>query len=245
MPRIFVPPHCISGGTATLPEAEAKRLMRVLRLGPGDAVTLFDGTKEYTSRIISIGTKSAILEITGTAEKHSEPPVAITLGQGMPKGEKLEWVIQKSVELGVAEVVPVLMGRSVKRPDDTGGGFKHDRLVRIATEAAQQSGRVRVPEVARQMEFSSFLEHVSGAELKLVFFEGGKAASLRDAIKAAAGVKSVAVLVGPEGGLAEEEVAMAVSHGFVVVGLGPRILRTETAGPAVLAILQYELGDMG
>lgn len=245
MPRIFVPPNCITGGTATLPEAEAKRLMRVLRLGPGDAVTLFDGTKEYTSRISSIGTKSAILEITGAAEKDSEPPVAITLGQGMPKGEKLEWVVQKSVELGVSEVVPVVMGRSVKRPDDTGGGFKHDRLVRIATEAAQQSGRVRVPEVARQMGLAGFLEHVSDAGLKLVFYEGFRTKSLREILHDAGGVKSIAVLVGPEGGLAEEEVVMAVSHGFVVAGLGPRILRTETAGPAVLAIIQYELGDMG
>ncbi|HEX9859559.1 MAG TPA: 16S rRNA (uracil(1498)-N(3))-methyltransferase [Nitrospirota bacterium] len=245
MPRIFIPPGCINGDTAVLPESDARRLLRVLRMGPGDAVTLFDGATEYSSRITSIGTKSAILEILESTVTASEPRLEITLGQGLPKGEKLEWVVQKAVELGVGTVVPVVMDRSVKRPDESGRGVRHDRLARIATEAAQQSGRTRVPEVAAQTGLAGFLDIVADAGLKLVFYEGSKTSSLREILHSANGVKSVAVLVGPEGGLTGDEVMLAVSRGFVAAGIGPRILRTETAGLAALSIIQFELGDIG
>lgn len=245
MPRIFIPPGCIKGDSATLPEPDARRLLRVLRMGPGDAVTLFDGAREYSSRITSIGTKSAILEILESTETASEPRLEVTLGQGLPKGERLEWVVQKAVELGVGTIVPVVMDRSVKRPDESGRGVRHDRLTRIATEAAQQSGRTRVPEVAAQTGLAGFLDIVADAGLKLVFYEGSKTSSLREILHSAKGVKSVAVLVGPEGGLTGDEVMLAVSRGFVAAGLGPRILRTETAGLAALSIIQFELGDIG
>ena len=147
MPRIFIPPGSVREGAVTLPEPEAKRLSRVLRMSAGDAVTLFDGEREYEAVIAAIGPKSAVLRITGEGTRRSEPPLTITLGQGLPKGDKLEWVIQKAVELGVASVVPVILLRSVKRPDAGGMERGLARMRRIATEAAQQSGRFRVPDV--------------------------------------------------------------------------------------------------
>jgi 16S rRNA (uracil1498-N3)-methyltransferase len=245
MPRIFVNPGEITGDTVVLPEAEAKRLLRVLRMHTGDAVTLFDGSKEYSSTITTLGTKSATLTITGTSDRNSEPPVAITLGQGLPKGDKLEWVVQKAVELGVSAVMPVLMERSIRRPDARDIEKQLQRLRKIAVEAAQQSGRLCVPEIPCMMDLPMFLQHSTDADLKIVLYEGEKTAGLRNILHSIPNVKSVYLLIGPEGGLKEEEVAEAEAAGFIPAGLGPRILRTETAGLAALSIIQFELGDMG
>jgi len=245
MPRIFIQPGSITDGTVSLPEPEAKRLYRVLRLRPGDPVQLFDGQMEYHTEITSITAKSAELKILSSCQKPSEPTLDILLGQGYPKGEKLEWVLQKAVELGVSYVVPVVMERSVKRPDLKDIEHKLARLRRIATEAAQQSGRVRVPEVPCFMDLPMFLEHARSADLKIIFYEGENTVGLRNLLHGVEGIKSVALLVGPEGGLTEDEVLEAESAGFVSAGLGPRILRTETAGIAAISIIQYERGDIG
>jgi len=245
MPRIFIPHGGITGDTATLPEAEAKRLSRVLRMGPGEHVTLFDGSREYSAVITSINSKSAVLKITASEEKHAEPPIRIAIGQGLPKGEKLEWALQKAVELGVTSFVPVILLRSVKRPDMEGIEKGLARLRRIATEAAQQSGRLVVPDVPCYMDLGMFVEATKGFELKVVLYEGEKTRGLKEVIRDAFGVRSVSILVGPEGGLAKDEVDEAEAAGFVPVGLGPRILRTETAGLAAISVIQYELGDIG
>jgi len=245
MPRIFIPQSDIKGDRVTLPEAEAKRLSRVLRMRPGDPVTLFDGSREYHTHIVELTAKAAVLAVVGVSDMLTSPALDITIGQGVPKGEKLEWALQKAVELGVSSFVPVLMERSVKRPDIKGIEKSLTRLRRIATEAAGQSGRVRVPDVPCYMDLPMFIEAARGAALKVVLYEGEKTRGLRELLHSAVGVDSVAVLVGPEGGLTVDEVLEAEAGGFVPVGLGPRILRTETAGLAALAIIQYELGDIG
>jgi len=245
MPRIFVPPENITGDSVTLPEHEARRLMKVLRMRAGERVTLFDGRKEYLSVVESISAKSVELKITGFTERASEPGLRVTLGQGVPKGEKLEWTLQKAVELGVSEVVPVLMERSVKRPEPKDMEKQISRLRKISVEAAQQSGRVRVPEVPGYMDLGMFCVHTMDAGLKVVLYEGEKTRGLREVLHSRKRVGSVALLVGPEGGLTADEVVQAEASGFIVTGLGPRILRTETAAVAALAIVQYELGDVG
>lgn len=245
MPRIFIQPGDIKGDTVVLPEPEAKRLLRVLRMHTGDTVTLFDGCKEYHSTITALGTKSASLTITGTSDRQSESPISIVLGQGLPKGEKLEWVVQKAVELGVSSVVPVLMERSIRRPDVKDVDKQLQRLRKIATEAAQQSGRLRVPEIPCMMDLPMFLQHATNADLKIVLYEAEKTVGLREVLHMVTDVRSVYLLIGPEGGLKEEEVDEAEAAGFIPAGLGPRILRTETAGLAALSIIQFELGDMG
>lgn len=245
MPRIFVPPGEITGELVTLPEAEARRLLKVLRMRAGEPVTLFDGRKEYLSVIVSITVKSAVLRLTGFSERASEPRILTVLGQGTPKGERLEWALQKAVELGVSEFVPVVLERSVKRPDvkDIEGRLK--RLRKIAAEAARQSGRVCVPEVPAFMDLGMFVLHTRDAELKVVLYEGERTRGLRDVLHGRPDAGSVTILVGPEGGLTGDEVAEAEAAGYVPAGLGPRILRTETAAVAAMAIVQYELGDAG
>jgi 16S rRNA (uracil1498-N3)-methyltransferase len=245
MPRIFVTPEMITGETVTLPETEARRITKVLRMRAGDKVTLFDGRKEYISVVTSLSPKSVTLKLTGFSERSSEPPISVVLGQGVPKGEKLEWTLQKAVELGVSAVVPVLMERSIKRPEMKDMEHRLARLRRIAVEAAQQSGRVCVPEVPAYMDLPMFIEYTGAVGLKVVLYEGERTMGLRDVLHGRSEVKSVALLVGPEGGLTTDEVEEAEAGGFIVAGLGPRILRTETAGIAALSIIQYELGDVG
>ncbi|MHB8173722.1 MAG: 16S rRNA (uracil(1498)-N(3))-methyltransferase [Nitrospirota bacterium] len=244
MARIFVEPGSIEKDYATLPEGDAKKLLRVLRMKPGDALTLFDGVREYSAVIKSINQKSAEVSITGTIRRDSEPRLNILLGQGAPKSEKLEYVVQKAVELGAAEIAPVILERSVKRPDTADAVKKLSRLRKIAVEAARQSGRVSVPEISCFMDLPMFVERVRCFDLKIIFYEGEKTRGLRELLHSAGEVKSIAILIGPEGGFTEDEVLEAEAAGFVTAGLGPRILRTETAGLAALSIIQYELGDI-
>ncbi len=137
MPRIFVKPESIKKDSATLPEDDAKKLFRVLRMKPGDHLTLFDGTREYSAVIKSLNQKSAEVTITGTLKRESESRLQTLLGQGVPKSEKMEYVVQKAVELGVTEILPVLMERSIKRPDIHDAEKKLARLRKVAVEAAQ------------------------------------------------------------------------------------------------------------
>lgn len=245
MPRIFIPPGGITEDVAHLPEAEAKRLLKVLRMRPGDTLTLFDGSKEYHAEIVSLTPKTATVKVTGSLTSRTESPLHIILGQGFPKAEKFEWVIQKAAEIGAAAVIPVLAERTVKRPDPGDMAGRLQRFRKIATEAAQQSGRLKAPDIPCFMDLPMFVEHTRAAGLKVILYEGEKVRGLRQVLHSAKDVKSIAVLVGPEGGLTEDEVLEAEAAGYVVCGLGPRILRTETAGLAALSIIQYELGDMG
>ena len=244
MPRIFVEPKSIKKDSATLPEDDAKKLFRVLRMKPGDHLTLFDGTVEYSAVIKSLNQKSAEVTITGTLKRESESRLQTLLGQGVPKSEKMEYVVQKAVELGVTEIVPVMMERSVKRPDASDAVKKLARLRKVSVEAARQSGRVSVPEMSCFMDLPMFVERARCFDLKIIFYEGEKTRGLRDILHGCGDVKSVALLVGPEGGFTDDEVLEAEAAGFVTAGLGPRILRTETAGIAALSIIQYELGDI-
>jgi len=250
MPRIFHRPdegrkQLAAGETVTLPEPEAKRLHRVLRLCAGDTLTIFDGKSEFSAVIRSISPKSAEIELTEKTETHTEPPVRILLGQGLPKGEKLEWALQKSTELGVSGFVPVVLGRSVRTPRPGSETKSLERMRTIAAEAAAQSGRISPPEVHGFTDLEGFMDISRGADLKIVPYESESTRGMADALSGASGVKSVAVLVGPEGGLTEEEVARLTDNGFVAVRLGPRILRTETAGITAVALVQYVLGDLG
>jgi 16S rRNA (uracil1498-N3)-methyltransferase len=245
MPRIFIPPEGITKDIAVLPEAEAKRLLKVLRMRPGDALTLFDGRAEYEAEITSLTSKSATARITAAVSRDTEPSLNVTLGHGYPKSEKFEWVLQKAAELGAVSVIPVMMERSVKRPDPADMERRLVRFRKIATEAAQQSGRLRAPDVPCFMDLPMFVEHTRPAGLKVILYEGERTKSLRQVLHGSKDIKSAAILIGPEGGLTKDEVLEAEAAGYVAAGLGPRILRTETAGLAALSIIQYELGDVG
>jgi 16S rRNA (uracil1498-N3)-methyltransferase len=171
-------------------------------------------------------------------------PLAITLVQGMPKGDKLEAIVRAATELGVARVWPALCVRTIVRLEPARWRDRARRWQRVAREAAKQSGRAVIPEVEPPRPLAEWLAAGERTDLGLCLWEGG-GAPLGGALAGAGAPRSALVVVGPEGGLAEDEVEAARARGLAVVSLGRRILRTETAGPAIVAILQARFGDLG
>jgi 16S rRNA (uracil1498-N3)-methyltransferase len=221
-------------------------MAHVLRLKKGARLSLSDGNgHEYVGTISRIDGESLAVSLEESSSiSATESVPQITLFQGLPKGDKLEWIIQKSTELGVAEIVPFVAARSISRPAAGRIQEKLERWRRITLEAARQSRRMTIP----QVNFAADLCEVcrqADHPVKLLLWEEEQSGSLR---KLLAGVRSpqrIAVIVGPEGGLTSEEVTCATKCGFISVSLGRRIVRTETAGLAILAILQFQLGDIG
>ena len=243
MRRFTIAPERIAGDRVTFDRDESRHLSRVLRLHPGDVVVAADGAgRELTVRVESVG-ELASGTVLSTATRASESPIAITLLQGVPKGDKMETIVRTCTELGVARVWPVLTERTIVRLDPARWRERARRWQRVAREAAKQCGRVVVPDVEIPRSLAHCLVATDG-DLRLCLWEGASrplAAALGTLTGAPA---SVHVLVGPEGGLSRDEVDAARAHGFAVAGLGPRILRTETAAPAFLAIVQSRLGDL-
>lgn len=219
---------------------DARHLVKVLRLAKGDEVVAFDGKGGEWSATIAAASPSRVTVALGPKRRAvTESPCRILLGQGIGKGEKLDLVVRAGTELGVAEIVPVLTSRAIATADGTA---KVDRWRRIAEEACKQSGRSVVPVVHAPEDLAAFLVRAKSAALKVVPWEGG--GITLGAAASAASASSAAILIGPEGGLSEKEVVAAEKSGFVAVTLGPRILRTETAGIVAVAALQLLAGDL-
>ncbi|HKZ18169.1 MAG TPA: 16S rRNA (uracil(1498)-N(3))-methyltransferase [Geobacteraceae bacterium] len=223
-----------------------RHMAKSLRLKIGTAVMLADGEGHQCTGVIrEIGKESLIVFIEQTVLKPGgETGPEITLYQGLPKGNKMEFILQKSTELGVSEIVPFVAGRSIPRlPKER----ESERLVRwqkIALEAARQSDRIIFPRVSPLKEFSGVLDS-SIHSVKLLLWEKEQSTRLKPILSDLSPPESVAVMVGPEGGLTDEEAKAAMEAGFIPVTLGHRILRTETAAIAILAILQFFWGDVG
>ena len=241
MRRFTLPPDRLVAGRVTFDAGESRHLSRVLRLQPGDTVIATDGAgRDYTVRLESVGetaTGTVIAEAAGVPES----PLAITLVQGVPKGDKMEAIVRAATELGVARVRPALCERTIVRLEPARWRDRARRWQRVAREAAKQSGRAVVPEVEMPRPLSDCLG--PSADLALCLWEGG-GEPLGSVLSAAGAPGTAMVIVGPEGGLARAEVDGVQAAGVTVVSLGPRILRTETAGPAIVAILQSRLGDL-
>jgi len=221
-------------------------MARVLRLKKGALLCLADGNgREYKGTIDRVGGESLVikLEEIGTAPIVGIGP-GITLFQGLPKGDKIDWIIQKCTELGVAEIVPFVSARSVSRPTAARFKEKLERWRRIAAEAARQSNRISVPQVTFATDLSEACRQADHP-VKLLLWEEEQPGTLRNLLAGVTSPERIAVIVGPEGGLTREEVASALKCGFISVSLGKRIVRTETAGLALLAILQFYWGDIG
>jgi len=215
--------------------------MRVLRLGPGDTVIATDGAgRDYTVRLDSVG-DAATGTVLAVAHGVPESPLAVTLVQGIPKGDKMESIVRAATELGVACVRPALCERTIVRLEPGRWRERARRWQRVAREAAKQCGRAVVPDVDAPRPLAECL--AGAADLGLCCWEGG-GVPLHEALAIAAAPRSALLVVGPEGGLAPGEVDAARGHGLTVTSLGPRILRTETAGPAVVAILQTRFGAL-
>ena len=244
MRRFAIAPERVVDGRVTFDAQQTHHLARVLRLRPGDTVVASDGAgHDYTVRLDAVRPRATGV-VVGVAETAGESPLAVTLVQGLPKGDKLETIVRAATELGVARVIPALAARTVVRLADGQAAARLARWQRVAREAAKQCGRRVVPEVAPARSLEACLDEAREADLALCLWEGD-APPLGAALTDIERPRRVVVLVGPEGGLERREVDAARARGWRVVGLGARILRTETAGPAIIAILQARWGDLG
>ena len=240
--RFCVAQAQLSDGRVRFTREQAHQIVRVLRLRRGDTVAVFDGTgAEHEAELITLGAKETTALLKGPRATAPEPLLRLILLQGLPKGEKMELIIQKATELGIHRIIPVLCERSVAR---SSGRPPRWRL--IAREAAEQCGRAVVPQIDEPIRFASFIAAEGSAGLRgIALWEDERARGLKDALRLMATADPLHLLVGPEGGLAPDEVRMAGDLGLVTASLGRRTLRTETATLAAVGIIQYELGDLG
>ena len=238
MPRFFVTPDAVEGGSITVTGDDARHIARSLRMAVGDEVTLCDGSgKEYNCRLTKIRDEECTAEILSCEMSKSEPQHPVTLYMAYPKGDKLETVVQKSVELGASEIVPFESERCIKRPAPEKAEKQTARLQRIADEAAKQCGRGRLPSVHTPVSFRGMLDRIGRHSLILFCYEKESATTIKAALEAASDLTDLAVIVGAEGGFSEKEADAITEKGAKCVSLGPRILRCETAPDYALAVI--------
>ena len=238
MPRFFI--DGTADGRAYIAGADALHIAKALRMRPGEALTLCDGKgTDFDGVLETVTDRQVTVRISASRPSQAEPTLAVTLYQGLPKGDKMDWIIQKAVELGVTAVVPVATRRSVARLEGK-ADKKQERWQRIAAEAAGQCGRGMLPAVERPLSWSQALSRLSG-EPALVFYEGG-GRPLRELVTPS--TRRLSVFVGPEGGFDPEEIDAIRRQGGGVATLGPRILRCETAPLAALTLLMHLSGNM-
>ncbi|MDO4270850.1 MAG: 16S rRNA (uracil(1498)-N(3))-methyltransferase [Eubacteriales bacterium] len=241
MPRFFISEQPVNG-VLTLTGENAHHAGRVLRLRPGEALTLCDGAgTDYDCAVESVEKDAVVCCVRGAHPADTEPEQRFILFMALPKGDKMELIVQKAVELGVAEIVPYLSKNCVSRPDKT--DKKVERWRKIAVEAAGQCGRGRLPSVGAVVPVGQAIERAAACETALFFYENEKRTGLRDALAGGVG-RTVSLMIGPEGGFAPEEAAAAKEAGLTSVSLGTRILRCETAPIAALAAVLYAGGNM-
>jgi 16S rRNA (uracil1498-N3)-methyltransferase len=242
--RFHVRVDSVSGEHVTFDADEAHHLARVLRLSAGDLVQALDGRgHELTVRLTRVAPRAAEGTVVSRVERHTESPLSLVLAQGIPRGDKLEAIIRMATELGVSRIAPLVTERTVVRVEPAQWEHRLARCRRVAREAAKQSGRSVVPEVEPPRTLDAWLLEARPPGLLLCLWEG-ESTALATALPAAP-LDRITAIIGPEGGLSDAEVARIADAGGVVAGLGPRILRTDTAAPIVLALLQARYGDLG
>lgn len=251
MNRFFVSPRDISAEKKEIiiSGEDVKHISKVLRLSKGDTVEVCDGEQyEFIAEIEDIRKTEVLLKIKEQQQLKTEAPIDIILYQSIPKAAKMELIIQKTTEMGIKEIVPVVTDRTIVQfKDHKDTEKKIDRWDKIAVEAAKQSKRGIIPKIHPPMDFNTALEHCQLNNLNIIAYEKENITGIKSIINSIQNnqTKKVGIWIGPEGGFTEEEVCEAKSNDIKSITLGPRILRTETAGFTVLSILMYELGDLG
>jgi 16S rRNA (uracil1498-N3)-methyltransferase len=232
MHRFFTTPELFPAITGN----DAHQIKDVLRMKTGDRLELLDGSgKVYAAKIIKLEKSKVDCEIISSRTADSEPKIKVTLAQGLPKGRKMDLIVEKCVELGIQQIIPMLTERTVAKE------AKLPRWQKIAKEAAEQSQRAIIPGIRPLIKLDDVLKLKAQFDLALIPWELENKTSLKQALTSFPAVRSILLLIGPEGGFSAGEVAEAKKAGFVSVSLGKRILRTETAGFATLAAINYEL----
>lgn len=245
MARFYLTQANIKEGRGVVRGQELAHLMKVLRLRVGDFVTLFDDTGwEHEAVIETLTTERGELKIIESHSTGREPPMPITLGVGLTKGEKLDWVIEKATELGVSTIVPLSSSYTVPKLDEDRIHRRSERWGKIAVSAAKQCGRSRIPEVRSLCSFENFVSQSWPETLKLIFWESETEQSVGQLFEKCREAKNVLLAIGPEGGFSKTEVELANAQGFHSVHMGRRILRAETAALAALTVVQFLWGDL-
>ncbi len=247
MARFFVAPENVYNNDISIYNKEdVTHITKVLRLSVNDIITICDGLgKDYKVRIDDINKDEVKTSILESYDCLGEPPIHVTLFQGIPKAAKMEYIIQKTTELGIGKIVPVFTHRTIVKFDKPKAQQKKiERWQRIAYEAAKQCNRGKIPTVTEPITYKEALKQMSEIDLKMMPYEREPSNKLKNILRSNINVKNVGIFIGPEGGFEEKEVDQASKSGVNLVTLGPRILRTETAGMTTLAILMSEIGDI-
>jgi len=233
MPRIHLPGPLAVGNEVALPEAPARHLARVLRLGPGAPVRLFDGRGgEYAAELVTVGKREVRARLTAFDPREAELPFRVVLAQAVSRGDRMDLTLQKAVELGVTAIVPLVTARSAPLPSGERRERRLEHWRGVVASACEQCGRNRLPEVDEPRPLAAWLDQAPAGTRLVLDPEAGRPLRDLDAFDA-----TVTLLVGAEGGLEEAELELARRAGFTGIGLGPRVLRTETAALAALAQL--------
>ena len=244
--RFFVDENNIDDEYIEIESEDVKHIKNVLRLEIGDEIEVSNkvGT-DYICKISEMNKERVICKILDCSKSLGESSIDIVLFQGLPKSTKMELIIQKSTELGVKKIVPLVTSRCVTKINDTKKEDKKiERWSKIAEEAAKQSKRGIIPEISSVMNFKEALEHLKDEEVVIVPYESEENLGIKKVLKECTG-KKINVIIGPEGGFDESEIESLKNINAHIVTLGPRILRTETAGFTTTALILYELGDLG
>jgi len=245
MPKFYVSEPRIEKEMLRIEGDEVRHIRKVFRLKAGDEIVVFDGSgKEYEGKIIEEGPSSVVILVESILSTKRESPLEITLAQSLLKGGKMDYLIQKATELGVKEIIPFFSSRSVPLLERSRRMRRHDRWERIAIEASKQCGRGVVPKILPLQDYSEMLQNISTDLLRLILWEK-EGERLKEVLEGSKEKRKIFFIIGPEGGLNQEEVGDAKEKGFIPVTLGKRILRSETASLCLLSILQYEWGDIG
>lgn len=244
MYQFFVEPSQVEGSGIKITGSDVNHIRNVLRMKPGEEITVITGGegKEYRCRIEETAAQEVICSVLSEGRGNRELPAEIYLFQGLPKADKMELIIQKAVELGVYEIIPVACRRCVVKLDEKKKGSKTARWQGIAEAAAKQSKRHVIPRIREAMDFSDALSYAQDMDLKLIPYELSEdMEKTKQILQSVSDGQKIAVFIGPEGGFEEAEVQKAEECGAVAITLGKRVLRTETAGLAVLSWLMYLL----
>lgn len=239
MPRFFT--DDINENTARISGDDAVHIGRSLRMRLGDEITLCSGGMEYLCKIRSISDKEVLCDVISSQKTKAEPSIQLTLFQAVPKQDKLEFIVQKAVELGVCKIVPVLTERCISRPDGKSFEKKRARLQKIAEGAAKQSGRGIIPQVTDIISIEEAAASLNRCDVALICYEKGGERLCRERFD---GKKTVGLMIGCEGGFSESEVKLCEENGALPIWLGERILRCETAPLAAVSIIMHLTGNM-
>ena len=246
MHRFFVHSGDIEGNNVVIKGDDVNHISRVLRLREKDKIKVCNSDNiEYECEILSISKEEVLCKIISKSESSSEPNIKVTLFQGLPKAQKMDIIVQKCVEIGIYAIQPVITERIVVKLNGKDMQSKILRWNKIACEASKQSGRGIIPTVLEPIDFQKAVEVSKSNDLTIIPYENEKDMGIKKCLLKNNYAKSVGIFIGPEGGFDEKEIACAIQNSFVPVTLGPRILRTETAGFISSAFVLYGIGDMG